>query len=300
MKFSDLTCKILLACISGFLMMRNPVYSQAKVQVVTKTIEKDLTCSNEGALRITAEKADIEIRGWDKKYMHIKVMLISKNADRQLAEDELEYLHFGINHEPSLVELTNSFIFPKKHKPVQGNLKAQYVIWIPRQYIISIINKFGTIVLHDLQTRTIIDAEYANMSFEKYGGYLSIKSLYSDVKADNINANMTCIGDHAELFIAATGGTYHFENQYGKIDLTTMKIVDRVYIKSTRTPVKITTNGFEQYSYDLSVSNAAILLPGKRIDAPKKSTGGRNNFKIKKEHCPDIDISTTFENIEIK
>ena len=276
------------------------VYSQQTIQVVTKTIEKDLKCANSGSLTITGEKAEIEIHGWDKKTMHIKIQLISENKDRKIAEDELEYLRFGLNNDPSHIELSNSFIFPSRHITIHGNLKTHYEIWVPRRYIISIINKFGFINMYDLQTRTMIDAEYSNIAINKYIGYLSIKSSYSDLKANNINSDFECYADHADINLMTFGGNYHIEDKYGKIYIATKNVADFIKIIAARTPITIITNGMDQYNFDASTSFADIVLASRKYDLYNKRTMSSRTFRIKRGKIPEIYVSTTFENIDIK
>jgi len=273
---------------------------QSIIQVVTKTIDKDLPCGTYGSLRITGEKSEIEIHGWDKKNMHIKVQLISENKDRKSAEEELEYLHFSLNNEPNLVELSNTFIFPNWHTNIHGNLKTRYEVWVPRQYIISILNKFGFIKLYDLETRTTIDAEYSNISVNNYKGYLSVKSSYSDLKGDNIHSELECNADHADINLLTNGGKYHIEDKYGKINLKANEVFDLVNIRATWTPITIITNGMDRYNFDISNSYSDISLPDHKFDSYIKRFMNHTIFRLKAEKKPEISIVTSYENIDIK
>ncbi len=300
MNLRGLHIRVSLICLVICYLLPVLVSAQSVIEVVTKTIEKDLPCGTYGALRITGEKSEIEIHGWDKKNMHIKVQLISENKDRKSAEEELDYLHFSLNNEPNLVELSNTFIFPNWHVSIHGNLKTRYEVWVPRQYLISIINKFGFIKLYDLKTRTMIDAEYSNIKIDHFDGYLSVKSSYSDLYAINIHSELECNADHADINLHSNGGKYHIEDKFGKISLTAYNTLDLVNIRASSTPVTIVTNGMDHYDLDISNSNANILLPDHKYDSDIKHFANHSTFRLKQKDKPQISIVTSYENIDIK
>jgi hypothetical protein len=278
----------------------NQVYAQ-KVQVVTKTIEKDLPYATGEQIKVNAEKSAIEVHGWAKNSIHIKVKLISKHADKKTAERELEYLHFGVTEGTKLLELTNTFVLPKNIRKVEGNLKTEYEIWMPSKAITAISDKFGTIKLSTLSGASTLSAEYCNIVLTGCQGDISITAVFSDTKGTALNCNLKCKNDHADINLDVTGGTYQIETTYGKVSLNAPKKINALTINASRCPISITTNGFEQYQYDLQTTEAIIDLPSTKYNIYRKDLAHQKCFVMKaSKKGASIKIKTTFEQISVQ
>src|SRR4051812_46848850 len=98
--------------IFGLLIISLPEISmgQNSIQVVTKTIEKSLPYVKGNTLSIKGEKATIEIKGWNENYIKVKLKLISKHPDRNIAQSELKYLKYSITQENNISKISNYFL----------------------------------------------------------------------------------------------------------------------------------------------------------------------------------------------
>jgi hypothetical protein len=270
------------------------------VKVITRTIEKSISYKPGQLLKVTGEKSHIEVHGWDKAEVHVKVKLISKHADKKQAEKELEYLHFVTDLQPKVIELSNTFVFPADVKKIEGSLKAEYEIWAPRYCSLHVIDKFGDIVLEDMTGTTALFAQYSNMYLKHCTGQVMIASTFSDLVAEDVTAKLNCKSSHADIRIEAMGGQYQLQTSYGKIDISAKSRIEGLNIDASRCPVNFISNDFEQYNYQLNTTDAAINIADRKYDQHLKSSGHVRSFFLKVAKLnPLIKIATTYEPVTI-
>lgn len=292
--------KILLSFLCLCLLIPLGRVSGQTLKVITKTIEKTINYKPGQLLKVTGEKSHIEVHGWDKAEVHVKVKLISKHADKKQAEKELEYLHFVADLQPKVIDLSNTFVFPADVKKIEGSLKAEYEIWAPRYCTLHIIDKFGDISLEDMSGTTALFAQYSNMYLKHCTGQVIIASTFSDLLAEDLTAKLSCKSSHADIKIEALGGQYEIRTSYGKVDINARNRVQGLDIEASRCPVSFVTNGFEQYNYQLNTSDAAISIPDRKYDQRIKSSGHVRSFLLKVAKLnPLIKIATTYEPVTI-
>src|SRR5687767_6724567 len=115
----------------SLLLLLSALYSpfaqaQSKVQVVTKTIERKLDYRKGIQVRITGEKAVINVKGWDRNYIGLTLKLIGKHPERAIAEQELEHLRYVIERNDDIHDISNFFSVSRTTNPIRANLKAEF------------------------------------------------------------------------------------------------------------------------------------------------------------------------------
>ena len=271
------------------------------IQVVTKTINKTIPYKNHDLLKINAEKAEVEINGWDKNYIQLTLKLISKNKKREDAEEDLQYLKYKISNEGNDIVLSNYFQTPDTRTRIKSNLQAKYILNVPKKLNANVNVLYGEVNINNVSGSISSDINFGMLKVNNVTGKLSVKSTYGDITAKDLNVFMTCEADKANINLMGIKGTYAINSSYGTLVVETSQTLKGFKVVSKNTEVKMTLLAFEEYNYNLSTSYADITVPDhysgmidSRITQKKEFV---NEFK---PNNPSIQIATTFSNITIQ
>jgi hypothetical protein len=292
-----------LVCLLGWLVliMAGPVVAQTKIQVVTKTITRKLDYKKDTRLRITGEKAKINVRGWERNYIGVTIKLTAKHPEREIAEKELEHLQFTIKQSGNVHDLGNYFLVPKGTAQIQANLKAEYEISVPDYLPITISCKFGEVNLENTKGKHTIDMEYSQLNLNQVAGEMTMRLVLTDVKSRNTDLVLKSKAEKADMDLENADGSYQIENVYGQVKLTAGKALRNVNIQASRTSVTLLTRNFEAYNYDLATSYAELTLPAQAKPQIKRISGEKSTYRnVKGKNMPTIKIITTYSPVTIR
>src|SRR5436190_997974 len=110
------------------------LHAQTTLQVVTKTVEKNLPFKSNQTLKIKGIKSKVEIEGWDKEEIKIKISLISKNSDKKTAESDLNHIKHSIDKSSGGVSLSNYYDGGK----INSSLSVTYEIMVPHKCLLDL------------------------------------------------------------------------------------------------------------------------------------------------------------------
>jgi hypothetical protein len=278
-----------------------PAMAQTKIQVVTKTITRKLDFRKGTQLRITGEKASVNVKGWDKDYIGVTLLLTAKHPDRDVAEKELEHLKYFIKETGGVHDLGNYFLIAKGTSQIRANLKAEYELSVPENLPVTVSCKFGEVNLENIKGKYAIDLEYSKLNLNQAEGEMTVRSVFSDVKSLNTNLTLKCKADKADLDFTNAAGSYQIENTYGKIRLAAGGTLRNVNIKASRTSVTLLTGNFEGYNYDLTTSHAELVLPPQAKGRSKQTSGEKSTYQhVGGKNLPTIKVLTTYSPITIR
>jgi hypothetical protein len=275
-------------------------YSQTKIQVVTKTIEKDVPFVTGDILRVAGEKSTVEVKGWSGNYVKVKMQLIAKHPERSVAERELNYLKYTINKDQNTINLNNYFLSNSVYEDeVKSNLKCQYEILVPVNCYVVVSNKYGDVKVSGVNNSVEISAELGNISLSSIKGEMKIKVAYGDIKGDNLEGNFFCKAQKSDMILSNVGGAYKIESSYGKITITPTSNFKGLDINSSKTEVVFNSRDY-RYNYKLSTTFSDIQLPEEYRKNIAKSMAGKSSFDLKAAtENPLIQISTSYSPITL-
>ena len=149
----------------------NYLFGRQVVQVVTKTINKEIDMKSGDTLKVFAEKAQVHITGWKGSSVILKLELISKHPKKEVAEEELAYLDYQIENDNGLL-IRNYFSIANGFRKVKGNLSARYELKVPEALAIQVQNKYGTLNLKSLKGFLKVNTRFVNNTIENCDGDL--------------------------------------------------------------------------------------------------------------------------------
>lgn len=287
--------KYILIIVVSFTAIVYPSSGQnVNVHVVTKTINKDFPITTEQLLSIKGEKSTISIKGWDNNYVRLRLKLISKNINREKAEENLSDIHYNIeNLEKKVITLSNYYV----NSNIESILQVEYEIMIPNNVSLEIKNLYGLVHVANLKSYLNLEVNFGQVFLDNLKGEIVIKSKYADITANNINTSFEIISDKADIELTNISGSYQFNCNYGRVSLESLNQVKRIEINAKKTGVNLILDQFEQYNYNLSTTYDKVKVPIKY----QLESGSKNKYiKVFKQGNSEISITTTFSPIIIQ
>lgn len=282
------------------LMIHTSAFAQDKVQVVAKTVKKELTVKEAGRLVVEAKKSKIFIKGWSKRTISLEIKLISKHPRKEVAAKEIEYIKYNITEEHGNYVIKNFFHSSDNYSSVKSNLSAEYTIYIPNQLKIEIDNSYGSISIEDIAGEARLTGKFCPMSISNFKGKLWIRTNYSDLELNKIFGELEITSNKSNSTIFQSQGTCSIASEYGETLLFPDDLLDGISFTGNKSAINIFVKDFNQYSYTLSTTHADIQLPTTSLLASVKKEGNTVRFERFETGKPQVKVTTTFNSINIR
>jgi hypothetical protein len=290
--------KLLLMVLLALGAARSPATAQQKVQVVTKSITRSFTGANRFNPIVSAEKAMIVVNGWDKNELKVVIKLIAKNIIRKSAESDLDILKYAIKETNQSIQLSNFFDNEGKYKGISSNLSAYYEMWCPVNSRIQITNLYGGITIKAFSGEISIKSGFCQVSLSQIIGKLVMESSYDNLNLERTNITCKINADKTDINFSDVAGNYNIKAQYGSISAQPSTGLNMV-VDALRTSVKVFTNNFDDFNYELKTCSDNITIPEEyRKMIVVKSKDKSFSYKPSKKQNV-IQITTTNCPIEI-
>ncbi len=247
--------------ISILVLFEGIALSQTKIQVITKTIAKNIPYTAGKTIKIVGEKAAINIQSWDKDYISANISLIAKHPNKKTAEDDLKYIDYKVAESADLIEISNFFSQKSGYKEITSNLTARFEINLPRTCSLSIVDVYGSVSLKNIKGKINVDLNFAQLSINNIEGDLSIKTYYGDIEAESINTTLILKSEMADISFRDLLGTCQFETNYGNLSISSNEKLTSLRIDAIRTTVQIEVSDTNAFSFKFETQNGDITVP---------------------------------------
>ncbi len=275
-------------------------WAQTPVQVVTKVITKDLPYADGQRIRVNAQKADVILTGWNRPTISIKLRLVAKHPERNVAEREVAYHQYALQVVNGQIELSNRFEVPKGSGKLQSQLKAIYEVSVPERALITLVNSFGDVRLTNLSGDVNVKFEFGKLSLDDVGGKLTITSTYGDIDGRNIDATLVCKAEKADILLRDLGGKVTLQSRYGKLTLLPATTLAALTVEAARTEIIINPLRIDAFQYDLQTAFGELRVPAGYTEF-LGSYGSRKTFDYPSSgKKPTIRIQNSYNSIVIQ
>ncbi len=235
--------------------------SFAQIQVVTKSIQKEIVYSVGSKINLNAKKADIIIKGKSQDNITVLVKLIAKHSDRNIAEKELNYLNYEIKNNGNTIDLSNAYNIPKVVGKLQSQVNTVYEITLPSKANMLIINSFGDISVKDFSGELGIKFNFGKLNLTDVSGKINIESSFGDVYAENLDGSLFCKSEKAIIELYNPRGNTFLESKYGSVKLNLFSSLDKLIVNAARSSIELNVRRFEDFRFDLEANFAKISAP---------------------------------------
>lgn len=260
-KYSMKSAGLLLILQSVLMLYGGIASSQTKIQVITKTITKNISYSDNKTIKIVGEKAAINIQSWDKNYISATISLIAKHPNKKIAENEIQFIDYKIVDNIDMVEISNFFPQKSNYKEITSNLTARFDILVPRSCSLNLVDVYGSVALKNIKGKIAIDLSFAQLSMNNSEGEITIKTYYGDIDAENINTTLKIQSEMADLAIRNLSGSCFIECKYGNMVISPNEKLTKLDVSANRTDVQILVDKFNIYSFKIETQSGSINVP---------------------------------------
>jgi len=151
-----------------------PAMTSIAQDEVEKEILKTYPIDADGTVSIENKYGDIEIIGWEKDFVEIKIEVIVKGKNEDRIETLLGRIQPDITARSSFINIETDFTEEKRNfftnlfRTVtadfnRSNLDINYLIRLPSKVRLEIINKFGDVLINDYEGRMDVELEYGDL-----------------------------------------------------------------------------------------------------------------------------------------
>lgn len=241
------------------LLLAQYTLAQTKVQVVSKTIERELTDVNR--LVINVNKADLVVKGWSKPGVGLTVRFVAKHPDRAVAEREIDYLSYDLRTKNGTAEITNRYTIPQSAGKVQSGLSVTLELLVPQRMALAITSSFGDLDLSDLGGEVSVKYEFGKLRINNLTGKTTATSAYGDLEASNTAGQLTLKTEKANVLLRSLSGNANLQCRYGKLTIRPDADLSALTVTAARTDIMLAPRRIDDFRYDLRNTYADILVP---------------------------------------
>jgi hypothetical protein len=262
---------------------------------VTRTLEQTWNCPSSMVVRIRAEKATVQVRGWDRPTVQVTLHLSARHAERAVATQDLPVAQYRFQQTGNALDLVNLFVLPAGAPAVRSDLRAEYIVFMPAGNPLQVVNAYGQTSLTDLSGAQQLTQNFGQIALRNLRGTLTAAAHYADLTATNVQADFTCEANKSAVQLLGLGGKCMVRNYYGSVRVQPAATLRNLTVEADRTEVIISTAEPERFSYQLQVLQGELTVP-LAYAAAKKGTASRASLTTKSvpPTQPVVRISTSY------
>lgn len=268
--------------------------AQQRVQVVTRTVEQAWNCPPGMVVRIRAEKATVQVRGWDRPTVQVTLRLSARHAEREVAVQDLPVAQYRFQQKGNALDLVNLFVLPAGAPAVRSDLRAEYTVLMPAGNPLQVVNAYGQTTLTDLSGSQKLEQNFGQITLRNLRGTLTANARYADLTATNVQADFTCEANKSAVRLLGLGGSCFVRNYYGSVRVQPAAGLRQLTVEADRTEVVISAAEPELFAYQLNVLQGELTVPA-AYAAAKKVTPNRASLTTKPAGSrPLVRVSTSY------
>ena len=247
--------------LSFILLNGEKVLAQTKIQVITKTISKNIPYKTGKTIKIVGEKATVSIQSWDKNYISATISLIAKHPNKKTAEDDIRFIEYKVFETDNTIEISNFFSQKTGFKEITSNLNARFELFVPESSPLSIVLVYGSASIINAKGSLSLDLSFAQLTMKNIEGETKIKTYYGDIEAEDICSNLNIQSEMADLTLRNLSGSCFIQSKYGNLVLVPTEKLKNLDINSNRSTVTILIEKLDGFSFKFETQNADIKVP---------------------------------------
>lgn len=279
-------------------LLLGPVYlclgQSQKLQVVTKTIEKQFSYTEGEELVLSAEKCVIKIRGWDKNEVRVVIRLISKALSQEVARKELAQLRYIAEKNGETLNLKNYFVLAPGKKKFDAILTASVELMVPRSMKMEITSKYGNMYMEGLRGRHQVNLEYGELQLRDVETSGSFKCYFGDLNVNEITGDAKFDLRHVKVNITAPGGILELDSYLGDITVVNPGTIESLKIMGTKSNILVHGVSTDSYYFNLKSEYGKIFLPDNST-----TESSLRDWKKGSSSLPPFFLTTKFGDIKI-
>jgi hypothetical protein len=222
----------------AFLLLFAPclIQAQTTLQVASKNIEK--VFENASMVQLTAERADIDIKVWNKPMIKVSIELSAKHPNREIATQDLAIWQYLGEQIGKKVYLRNFVQINASLPKPQSNLKANYTIWLPATCELLLQDTFGNVSIEGLSKKLDLNSQFCAIKLDELKGKVTLRTAFGSLLAQNIEGNIGLYASRTDMSFHHLKGECQIKAEYGSLELLVDKTLVKLGISAPQTTIK--------------------------------------------------------------
>ena len=270
------------------------VMAQNTLQVVTRTVTREIPYKPGDSLLVEAEKATVQISAWEKDYISLTLRLISKHNKLEVAKEELGFLQFKIGKTGVTHQLKNYFKSDVGFKKVKGILLSEYELKVPGNLLVTLKSQYGRANITGLESPVKVDTRFVELELIECKASQEVLAYFGNVNMVSTEGVATIDLQRSDFSLTSHAGKATINSSYGKVKIRSQELTG-LEMKGNKTAVEIFANDLKSYHFNLSALYD-------RVFTPLGILRGIDDSRFQTENAgkaPTIRIETTYRPIEL-
>lgn len=276
--------------------------AQVKVQVITKTIEKEFSYQEGYELNIEGEKAQVIIEAWDQPAISITVQITAKHPDRSVAERDLEAMQYIGQKVKNKIYVRNFLNETDAVAKPESAFQAIYHVKVPEQCPVYLKNYFGQATISNLSNRLRFNGEFSQIDLQNIQGVIDLRSRFGDIFGQQLDGQVQIWARRSDITLDNIRGSFDITAHYGTLRLFAADHLLKLNIDAEHSDVFFYTDKPDFYAYTLMATHGAIDVPDD-MSYKAISVGAdqrKLSFTPPREYYANITITVTIGDVRVE
>jgi hypothetical protein len=289
-----LTCALLLAATlaSG---------QTTPIQVVTKTVTKNLPYRPGYEVNMEGENARIVVESWEREEVKIVIELVAKHPQMDIARRDIDAMKFSIDQHGNKIYFRN-YISPEEGQPQpEASLEAIYTVMLPDSCPVYAKNHFGNVTMSNLKHLVKIQSEFSKIFLDSIVGDLFVQSHFGDIFGRGIYGNVDIDARRSDITLRQIGGNFDISSHYGIIKLFADRSLLNLNIEAEKSDVYFFDPQPSAYGYTLTAHYGNITVPNDlKMNFLENTSNLQKAVLLPSNDMATISVRITFGDIIIR
>lgn len=273
------------------------IYAQTKVEVLTKTVEKRFGYVAGNTIKVVGESARINITGWERSEVKVVFKLIAKGLTKSDAARELDYQKYLIENFNKEHVIKNFLLIPNELKELKTIQETEMMIFVPKDAILNVENKYGETSLNNLDRELRVVSEYGYTDLSQVNGDITVESNFGDLLISNASGEMKLILHLTKTTIDQFKGVGNVKSNLGDLRIKKPNSSTSLRVNSTKSDVKLELESIENFSWYIKSKYGELIAPSTFLRYNESKTNVKLEYGAHDK--PLLNITTDFGTIEI-
>jgi hypothetical protein len=243
-----------------FLLTGTVVWGQT-VQVARKSVNKTVSASGVNKIVIGSEKADIEVKAWDKAQIQVSIVLTSRHADKSVSQHDLDKVQLVVNKDRRTFYLRDFVLLRNKEEKPESNLKASYIVYAPANIALDVQGAFGAMVISGFHSTVNVKANFSEIKLSGLSGKTELNTSFGKIFGERLEGTLTLSSNYTQVVLKEIEGNLRANTTYGSLQIEPGDELASIDVKSKKTTVELICREWKKYSYAINGSYTKFRLP---------------------------------------
>lgn len=239
------------------------IAAQTTLQVVTKTVQRNLRWKTGYAVEINCEKAEVEVDAAPANQSEVSVTaeLTARHPSLDTARADLEAWKFVTSTVGKTIYI-RAYIGLANNRPLPtSNLKARLVVRVPPDCALVLSNKFGKARLAKISAPVRLSGEFCAFTLSELKGSVQVESQYGNVEGAQLQGAVQVRAKRADVRLSGLQNDCSVRSEYGAVRVESSPQLGNLDVQATKSDVTVDAPPPYRHNFALRALHGQLVLP---------------------------------------